>query len=117
MRLKTVRFMPTDCSHSPASRISISPRCSCLRRILRCRPRPSTTSWPRPSTTPNSLIPASPSAAKHRNQLGLYLGPKEVNTLRKVNPKLEDIIDWGLFGIIAKPLFLILQWMTTHLVA
>ena len=48
-----------------------------------------------------------------RNQLGLYLGPKAVSTLGKINPKLEDIIDWGWFGIIAKPLFLILQWMTT----
>jgi YidC/Oxa1 family membrane protein insertase len=47
-----------------------------------------------------------------RNQLGLYLGPKEVSTLGKINPKLEDLIDWGWFGIIAKPLFLILQWMT-----
>jgi YidC/Oxa1 family membrane protein insertase len=47
-----------------------------------------------------------------RNQLGLYLGPKEVSTLAKINPRLEDLIDWGWFGIIAKPLFLILQWMT-----
>jgi YidC/Oxa1 family membrane protein insertase len=48
-----------------------------------------------------------------RNQLALYLGPKSVSTLAKINPRLEDIIDWGWFGIIAKPLFLILQWMTT----
>jgi len=50
---------------------------------------------------------------EYRNQLGLYLGPKSVSTLGKINPKLADIIDWGWFGIIAKPLFLILQWMTT----
>ncbi len=46
-----------------------------------------------------------------RNQLGLYVGPKELSLLQKVNPKLVDIIDWGFFGVIAKPLFLILQWM------
>ena len=46
-----------------------------------------------------------------RNQLGLYVGPKELSSLQKVNPKLVDIIDWGFFGVIAKPLFLILQWM------
>ena len=48
-----------------------------------------------------------------RNQLGIYIGPKEYSTLAKINPRLEDLIDWGWFGIIAKPLFLILQWMTT----
>jgi YidC/Oxa1 family membrane protein insertase len=51
-----------------------------------------------------------------RNQLGLYVGPKEANTLRKVNPQLADLIDWGWFEILAKPLFLILQWMTTGFV-
>jgi YidC/Oxa1 family membrane protein insertase len=49
---------------------------------------------------------------EYRNQLGIYVGPKEVSTLGKINPALEDLIDWGWFGIIAKPLFLILQWMT-----
>jgi YidC/Oxa1 family membrane protein insertase len=47
-----------------------------------------------------------------RNQMALYLGPKAVSTLGKINPRLEDLIDWGWFGIIARPLFLILQWMT-----
>src|SRR5215469_1939315 len=51
-----------------------------------------------------------------RNQLGLYVGPKEINALKKVNPRLEGLIDWGFFGVIAKPLFLILQWMTTSFV-
>jgi YidC/Oxa1 family membrane protein insertase len=51
-----------------------------------------------------------------RNQLGIYVGPKEVNELKKVNPSLENIIDWGWFGIIAKPLFLIIQWMNVGFV-
>jgi YidC/Oxa1 family membrane protein insertase len=51
-----------------------------------------------------------------RNQLGLYVGPKELDSLRKVNPRLQDVIDWGFFGFIAKPLFLILQWLNTNYV-
>ena len=51
-----------------------------------------------------------------RNQLGLYVGPKETEALRKVNPRLQDVIDWGFFGFIAKPLFLILQWMNANYV-
>jgi YidC/Oxa1 family membrane protein insertase len=51
-----------------------------------------------------------------RNQLGLYVGPKELDALRKVNPRLQDVIDWGFFGFIAKPLFLILQWLNTNYV-
>ena len=46
-----------------------------------------------------------------RNQLSLYVGPKELSSLHKVNPKLEDIVDWGYFGLIAKPLFIVLHWM------
>jgi len=51
-----------------------------------------------------------------RNQLGIYVGPKEINSLNKVNPRLSDLIDWGWFEIIAKPLFLALQWLTNTFV-
>ncbi len=51
-----------------------------------------------------------------RNQLGVYVGPKELDELRKVNPRLQDVIDWGFFGFIAKPLFFILQWMNKNYV-
>ena len=50
-----------------------------------------------------------------RNQLGVYVGPKEIDELRKVNPRLEDVIDWGTFGILAKPIFFLLQWTNSHL--
>ena len=33
-----------------------------------------------------------------------------------MNPNLENLIDWGWFGVIAKPLFLILQWMNVSFV-
>jgi len=46
-----------------------------------------------------------------RNQLALYVGPKEINLLHSVNPKLDGLVEWGFFGVIAKPLFLVLHWM------
>ena len=46
----------------------------------------------------------------------LFVGPKDVDTLRKINPKLEQIVDFGWFAIIAKPLFLILHFMNDQYV-
>ena len=46
-----------------------------------------------------------------RNKMGLYIGPKEISALHKVNSKLDGLVDWGFFGIIAKPLFLVLHWI------
>jgi YidC/Oxa1 family membrane protein insertase len=48
------------------------------------------------------------------NNLSLYVGPKDVGILRQVNPKLAQLIDWGFFGVIAKPLFLWLNWAKNH---
>ena len=44
----------------------------------------------------------------------LYLGPKDPEALRKLNPKLASIVDFGWFAIIAKPLFLSLHWMNDN---
>lgn len=49
-----------------------------------------------------------------QNEFSLYVGPKDIDILRKVNPKLEQLVDWGFFGIIAKPLFLWLNWVHDH---
>ncbi len=50
------------------------------------------------------------------NTLSLFVGPKDTDLLRKVSPKLEQVVDWGFFGMIAKPLFLALNWTSDHLV-
>ena len=68
---------------------------------------------PSPADATEQPYPGVAVGGEARNQLGLYVGPKEVNTLRKVNPRLEDMIDWGWFWFLAKPLFLILQWMSS----
>lgn len=48
------------------------------------------------------------------NDFTLFTGPKDIEMLSKVNPKLTQIVDWGFFGIIAKPLFLWLNWVHDH---
>jgi YidC/Oxa1 family membrane protein insertase len=49
-----------------------------------------------------------------QNDFSLFVGPKDVDILRKVNPKLIQLVDWGFFGILAKPLFLSLNWVNDH---
>jgi YidC/Oxa1 family membrane protein insertase len=49
-----------------------------------------------------------------QNDFSLYVGPKDIEILKRVNPKLSQIVDWGFFGIIAKPLFLWLNWVNDH---
>jgi YidC/Oxa1 family membrane protein insertase len=44
-----------------------------------------------------------------RNQMGLFVGPKEGRILEAVNPNLSHVIDWGWFRIIAQPLFMMLR--------
>ena len=49
-----------------------------------------------------------------QNSFSLFVGPKDIDILNKVNPKLGQIVDWGFFGILAKPLFLWLNWTHDH---
>jgi len=48
------------------------------------------------------------------NTLSLFVGPKDTDLLKQVNPKLEQVVDWGWFGVIAKPLFIVINWTTDH---
>ena len=45
------------------------------------------------------------------NRFSLYVGPKDIDILRAVNPKLEQVVDFGWLSILAKPLFLIVHWV------
>ena len=49
-----------------------------------------------------------------QNEVSFYVGPKDIEILKKVNPKLGQIVNWGFFGIIAKPLFYWLNWTHDH---
>ena len=54
----------------------------------------------------------------------IYVGPKDIATLQTVSipgissgePSLSGLVDYGWFGIIAKPLFLWLKWIHNHIV-
>ncbi len=45
------------------------------------------------------------------NRLSLFVGPKDIGLLKQINPKLEQIVDFGWFWFLAKPLFLALRWL------
>lgn len=52
------------------------------------------------------------------NSFNAFIGPKDTEILRSVNPKLDQLIDWGTwFGFIAKPLFFVLTWTAKHVTA
>lgn len=48
------------------------------------------------------------------NQFALFVGPKDIDILKNVDPRLSQLIDWGWFWFIAKPLFLVLHWLSDH---
>jgi len=50
------------------------------------------------------------------NRFALFVGPKDIDLLRRVDPKLQQLIDWGWFGVIAKPLFLAMHWLNDNFV-
>ncbi|HSU58217.1 MAG TPA: membrane protein insertase YidC [Bryobacteraceae bacterium] len=59
---------------------------------------------------PQSYVGAGLSTGPE-NDFSLFVGPKDIDILKQVNPKLAQLIDWGFFGVIAKPLFLWLNWV------
>jgi YidC/Oxa1 family membrane protein insertase len=50
------------------------------------------------------------------NRFSVFVGPKDLDILRKVDPKLEQVVDFGWFSILARPLFLALNWVNDKLV-
>lgn len=50
------------------------------------------------------------------NQFSVFIGPKDLDILRAVNPKLEQVVDFGWFGFLAKPLFLMVNWVTANFI-
>lgn len=48
------------------------------------------------------------------NSSTMYIGPKDVHILRAIDPKLEQVVDWGWFGLIARPLFASLNWFNDN---
>src|SRR5439155_22685470 len=44
------------------------------------------------------------------NHFDLFVGPKDVDLLKRINPKLEQVVDFGWLSVLAKPLFLAVNW-------
>ena len=51
------------------------------------------------------------------NQFELYVGPKSLNDLRTLDPRMAEIVDFGWTSFIAEPLFLMLHWTHANVVA
>lgn len=53
-----------------------------------------------------------------QNEFAVFVGPKDLDVLRGVDRRLEQLVDFGTwFGFIAKPLFLMLKWVYHNVVA
>jgi YidC/Oxa1 family membrane protein insertase len=71
-------------------------------------------------TTKEDLLGAAVGSAQGPTTERVFVGPKAVNVLESVhvaNGDLRGLIDFGFFGIIARPLFIWLRWMQQHIVS
>jgi YidC/Oxa1 family membrane protein insertase len=50
------------------------------------------------------------------NRFEVFVGPKDIDVLKKINPKLEQVVDFGFMAFLAKPLFLIVNYVNDNLV-
>lgn len=50
------------------------------------------------------------------NRLRLFVGPKDADMLQPVHPLLSELVDYGWFAFVAKPLFLAMRWIHDHIV-
>jgi YidC/Oxa1 family membrane protein insertase len=50
-----------------------------------------------------------------QNKFAVFVGPKDIDILRRVDPKLQQLIDWGWFWFIAQPLFAVLHYINDHI--
>ena len=51
-----------------------------------------------------------------QNRFAMYVGPKDVDIIKRVDPKLQQLIDWGWFWFIAQPLFQALHFLNDQFV-
>ncbi len=50
------------------------------------------------------------------NRFELFAGPKDLDLLSRINPKLAQVVDFGWLSVLAKPLFLIVNWFNDSFV-
>jgi YidC/Oxa1 family membrane protein insertase len=66
---------------------------------------------PTPLEKTPAAFPGMAIASGDENRFTLFVGPKDLDLLRRINPKLEQLVDFGKWlGYLAKPLFLVTNW-------
>jgi YidC/Oxa1 family membrane protein insertase len=66
---------------------------------------------PAPSEKTPVAYPGMAISGGDENKFSLYVGPKDLDLMKRINPKLEQLVDFGKWlGFLAKPLFLITNW-------
>jgi YidC/Oxa1 family membrane protein insertase len=75
--------------------------------------------WTRYYKRPEATEPAAEMAAGTPTdaplRMRVYVGPKELALLSKVRPSLEELVNFGWTGVIAKPLLFALQWLHKYI--
>ena len=115
-RRRKDRFKPRARSPSLASRIPTSRPSSCRRTKTPCaKPSSPTTRrrrWTRKSWRSQGIAVSDGDV----NQFRLFVGPKDFDLLKGIDPKLEKLVDFGWLAVLAKPLFLIVNWANDNIV-
>jgi YidC/Oxa1 family membrane protein insertase len=52
-------------------------------------------------------------ASGEGNHFELFVGPKDLNLLSSINPKLTQVVDFGWLSVLAKPLFVVVNWFNS----
>jgi YidC/Oxa1 family membrane protein insertase len=73
--------------------------------------------WNNPKTTPNVVEGGLLNPDGKPLDFRLFVGPKDLDVLRAVQPPLDGLLDFGFFGVIAKPLFICLRYIYDHWIA
>jgi YidC/Oxa1 family membrane protein insertase len=72
---------------------------------------------PAPSEKTPAAYPGMAISGGEANRFSLFVGPKDLDLLRRINPKLEQLVDFGKWlGFLAKPLFLLTNWFNKSFV-
>jgi YidC/Oxa1 family membrane protein insertase len=50
------------------------------------------------------------------NRFELFVGPKDIDLLTRINPKLTQVVNFGWLWFLAKPLFTAVNWVNDHVV-
>jgi YidC/Oxa1 family membrane protein insertase len=71
---------------------------------------------PTPAETKPMALDGIALSDGNSNQFRLFVGPKDLDLLKSIDPKLEQLVDFGWMSVLSKPLFLIVNWANDRIV-